>query len=186
LDAAGLEANFRAVFRQRPLVRYSVAEWRDVVRRTFEPFTKRCGEDSLFRGLWDEFHQPHAWQVFDEVVPVLRELRQRGIRLAVTSNWDDRLEATLGSLGLRDFFEVVVASCEVGVPKPDPAVFAETARRLGLRTNEILHVGDSDREDCEGAQVAGCEAVLLDRSGANLPGTERDLRFLLDRFAALP
>ena len=57
-------------------------------------------------------------------------------------------------------FRHVVTSCEVGHAKPHAAIFAEAARRLGLRPAEILHVGDRWDLDARGAMDAGFGATL--------------------------
>lgn len=57
-------------------------------------------------------------------------------------------------------FERIVASCEVGRAKPDPEIFLEAARRIGLDPQEILHVGDRWDLDVEGALRSGFGAVL--------------------------
>ena len=183
--AAPLDQSFRAAFRERLLIRYSPNEWREVVRRTFSPFTDRSGDPQLFDALWQEFMQPAAWQIFDDVVPVLKRLRQNGIRLAITSNWDLRLRPTLEGLGLAGFFEVILASAEVGQPKPEITVFQETARRLGLSPETILHVGDSQREDVEGPRAAGFQALLLNRTGRLSQGVLKDLTPLANLFTDL-
>jgi HAD superfamily hydrolase (TIGR01509 family) len=57
-------------------------------------------------------------------------------------------------------FRHVVASSDCGSAKPDPAIFQEAAKRLGLETHEILHVGDRWELDVKGASAAGCGAAL--------------------------
>ena len=185
-DPGQLDLGFRSTFQARILVGYTLDEWREVVRRTFEPVTPHADDPTLFEALWNEFLKPEVWRVFDEVVPVLEHLRLSGVRLAVTSNWDCRLATTLKNLDLEQYFEVILASTEVGSPKPDAAVFNETARRLRLEPSEILHVGDSRREDFEGAKTAGYQVVLLDRRSGPNSEIRSDLTFLKGWFTALP
>jgi putative hydrolase of the HAD superfamily len=112
--------------------------------------------------------------VFDDVWPALDALAARGVRLAVISNWDERLEPLLRRLELHRRFETVVVSCAVGATKPAPAIFQQALRRLGLPAGAVLHVGDGEREDWAGARGAGLTAVLLQRAG----GALRSLRDL--------
>jgi putative hydrolase of the HAD superfamily len=84
----------------------------------------------------------------------------------VVSNWDERLPPLLAELGLGDYLDAVVYSAAVGTEKPDPRIFLETLAQLGVEPSEGLHVGDSLREDVEGALAAGMEALHLVRSGA--------------------
>jgi putative hydrolase of the HAD superfamily len=115
--------------------------------------------------LFHRFGTPEAWEVYPEVREVLTALREQGLRLAVISNWDERLPLLLKRLGLTPLFDAVVTSSEMGVEKPDRRIFAETVKRLEVEPSEALHVGDSPLEDVEGAIAAGMEAVRLDRSG---------------------
>jgi putative hydrolase of the HAD superfamily len=86
------------------------------------------------------------------------------VRLAVISNWDERLEPLLKKLGLHSYFEAIVISCDVGFTKPSPVIYGHALRRLGLPPEAVLHVGDSAREDVEGARAAGMRAQLVNRS----------------------
>ena len=69
--------------------------------------------------------------------------------------------AKLKHVGLDSFFDVVVADVDFGVPKPDPALFAYTARLLGLSHDELLFAGDSPEADIAGANAAGWRCVYV-------------------------
>ena len=86
-----------------------------------------------------------------------------GHKLAVISNWDERLRPLLHELGLDTFFAAIAISCEVGSPKPNPLIFLKAATLLGLPPQAILHVGDSVEMDVVGAQNAGFRALHLRR-----------------------
>jgi putative hydrolase of the HAD superfamily len=123
-------------------------------------------------------HSPEgSFKRFEDAVPALEALAARGLRLAVVSNWDFTLERVLEAAGILDRVEFAIASLPFGAEKPDPAIFAEAARRLGLPPREILHVGDDPIADFEGARAAGFQALLLDRSAE--PGPKR-IASLLD------
>ena len=72
---------------------------------------------------------------------------------------------------LRPFFDAVVVSGDVGVKKPDPAIFAPALEQTGLATDEALFVGDSPEDDVAGARAAGLRPVLIRRAlgGAGSP-----------------
>ena len=63
----------------------------------------------------------------------LRELRRRGIRLVVVSNWDVSLHERLAETGLAPLLDGAVASAELGAAKPDPAIFARGLEIAGVR-----------------------------------------------------
>jgi putative hydrolase of the HAD superfamily len=139
--------------------------WREVVRRTYEPWEDEVEVDGIFEELWEYFARPEAWRVYGDVRPCLDALDGRGVRLGLISNWDVRLPRVLRGLGLWERFEVRVISFEVGAEKPDGRIFREALRRAHLEPEQALHVGDSREGDLLGARRAGMEALWLRRGG---------------------
>jgi len=149
--------------------------WNAHARRVMDglPAMRGLDFDRWFEDLYAEFGSAAAWEPYDDAVPLLVALRERGIRLAIVSNWDSRLRAILDERGLRPWFDAVVISAEVGWRKPHPAIFATALERLGAAPGEALHCGDSFGDDVEGARASGIRPVLLDRSGTKrLEGVE--------------
>ena len=103
---------------------------------------------------------------FPDAVPALRELRSRGLRLVVASNWDCSLPEWLDGAGLGQLVDGVASSAVVGEAKPSPAVFRAALDIAGAGPDEAIHVGDSVENDIAGGRAAGLRAVLVDRSGA--------------------
>jgi putative hydrolase of the HAD superfamily len=177
---AEVETRFRAAFRAAPPLacpdpdpaRLAACErgwWRRVVRETLDA---RDGPDldACLDELFAYFATPGAWRVPRDVHPALGELRARGIRLAVVSNFDRRLEAILAGLGLAASFDVILPSTVAGAAKPAAAIFARAVAALGVAAAHALHAGDGLREDVTGARAAGLQAVLVDRTGEqNVP-----------------
>jgi putative hydrolase of the HAD superfamily len=106
------------------------------------------------------------FRAFGDAAPALAELRRRGLRLAVVSNWDASLAGVLRGVGLGDHLDAVLTSAEVGVAKPQPAIFAAALARVGVTAADAVHVGDSAEQDVAGAHAAGVRAILLRRDGA--------------------
>jgi HAD superfamily hydrolase (TIGR01509 family) len=106
---------------------------------------------------------PHSLAVFQDVPDVLHILRGAAYPLAVVSNWQCGLGHFCTELGLGDSFDAVVASAEVASQKPDPEIFVEACRRLGVPPDRTIHIGDSEVDDVEGAHTAGLQAVLVRR-----------------------
>ncbi len=119
--------------------------------------------DMLLDRLLEEFARPDSWHVFADVRPTLATLHHAGLRLGVTSNWDDRLPGLLERLGLSRWFEVITVSHLVGAEKPAAGPFDATVRALRVAPGELLHVGDSYADDVIGARNAGVRAVWLQR-----------------------
>jgi putative hydrolase of the HAD superfamily len=113
------------------------------------------------------------------VVPGLRALRQRGLRLVVASNWDCSLPTWLARAGLADLIDGAASSAVAGAPKPAPAVFQDALRIAGVGADRAVHVGDTVESDVEGARAAGIRAILIRRSG-ELPDGIETVRSLED------
>ena len=117
------------------------------------------------------------WSAYPEVTEVLSRLKARGLKLAVVSNFDRRLHAVLAHLDLTRFFAQVVISSEVGIDKPDPAIFQRALDALNAQPAEAVHVGDDPKRDW-GAGAAGLQVFELQRPGNSL----RDLIPWLEPF----
>lgn len=159
-----LNTRFRAAWRARPGFRHSRQAWSDLVDEVFLTVTQTPPSRTFFPALYDQFAEPGAWRVYDDVLPALEGLASRGIKLGVISNWDERLRGLLGKLKLNGYFEVMSVSYEVGSPKPSPVIFEYAASALRLPANAILHIGDSIEMDVKGARAAGFNALQIDRS----------------------
>ncbi len=107
---------------------------------------------------------------FPEVPGVLRELRERGARLVVVSNWDVSLHDVLAEAGLAPLLDGVVTSAELGSAKPDGAIFARGLELAGVGApEEAVHVGDSVEHDVAGALAAGIAPLLVVREDRAQP-----------------
>ena len=109
---------------------------------------------------------------YRDALPALRDLRARGLRLVVASNWDCSLRQVLAGAGVAALVDDVVTSAEVGAGKPDPRVFERALAMAGVEPRDALHVGDKVDNDVEGAAVAGVRGVLIQREGDPPPGVE--------------
>lgn len=126
-----------------------------------------CGHEDplppeLAPALFAHFAGTGPWRVYDDVAEPLRRWRARGIRLAVVSNFDQRLPGLLEGLGLSELFETVVVSSVVGAAKPDPLPFQQALAQLQLPAESVWHIGDSP-EDEAGARAAGLRCLLIRR-----------------------
>ncbi len=133
--------------------------------------------EGAFRRLAAHFRDPASWAIYEDVVPALDALERRGLSLAVVSNWDSHLPALLQKLGLATRFQVLAVSAVEQTGKPEHEIFLRTCVRLSVSPDEALHVGDSLREDYEGARAAGLRALLLDRQDRH-PGIPERIRSL--------
>lgn len=125
-------------------------------------------------------HGQELWRIlgpdhlapFPETEPVVRQLRASGFSLAVISNWQCGLQAFCEALGFGRHFDIILASAEVGVAKPDVRIFETACRHLALPPSRILHVGDGRTSDVDGARAAGMQALWLCRGSDAADGPD--------------
>jgi len=103
--------------------------------------------------------------LFDDVIPALTHLRERGLILGLISNVDRDIAPLYQELGLSAWLQVVVTSQEVGFNKPQPEIFREALKQAGVKPSEAIYVGDQHQIDVVGANGAGMRGILLDRGG---------------------
>jgi len=139
------------------------AWWRAVVRDAFGSPAGHPRFEACFETLFAYYAQADAWALFPEVVPTLRALRDRGVRVGVVSNFDGRLPGLLEALGLASALDATVWSSAAGAAKPAREIFETAARRLGAHPSELCHVGDDLEADVRGARTVGATAIHLDR-----------------------
>lgn len=183
-EASVLDRTFRTAWRQarsaallERRLPYGTTEeeardfWYGVIRDTLRlaglpvPF-----QESFYSGVFEGFADARHWRVFPGALVALREARSRGVPLGVLSNWDARLHRILEGLELRELFDVVLLSCDVGAEKPDPAIYAEAARRAAALTAATPSmIGDEPEADGFGARGAGWSQCLVLREGAVAP-----------------
>ena len=136
--------------------------WRGLVQKVFEPYTIPDGE-TFFDDLYDSFREPESWEIYPDVISTLDQLKEKGVRLAIASNWDERLPPLLDALDLARHFEKKFISFDVGVAKPDRRFFQRALDDMRSDPIETAHVGDDPEEDIKGAESAGIRAYLINR-----------------------
>jgi len=131
--------------------------WTRVIETTFaEPLPYELCCD-----LYDAFAVARRWRVLAGVRAALALIAARGLPQAVVSNFDVRLGPLLEECALGPFV-AVVTSTAVGVPKPGPAVLLAACARLDVRPDQVLHVGDSEREDGGLCAATGARWLRVD------------------------
>jgi putative hydrolase of the HAD superfamily len=97
-----------------------------------------------------------------DAVRTLTAIKERGLRTGVISDCTHELPAFLPSLPVAPLLDAQVFSVELGVCKPDPAIYLAACDRLGVDPEDCLYVGDGGSRELTGATAAGMTAVRLD------------------------
>ena len=115
--------------------------------------------------------------VDDGALKALSALREEGYTLAVVSNTMRTpgaiLRKILEAFGLLGCFSHVVFSDEVGVRKPDPAIFLGALRAVGGDPSTAIHVGDDGLLDVGGARAAGMRVIQVTSASLKALGGRR-------------
>jgi putative hydrolase of the HAD superfamily len=151
------------------------AEWPDVPRVAFAPglldeavtgkITDEQWRAEVLRRLGRESAEAvAAWsescgEVNDHVLGLVREVRAR-TPVGLLTNGTDRLGADLERLGIGHEFDVIFNSSDLGVAKPDPAVYELVCARLDVPPQSVFFVDDSPAH-VDGARDVGLRAVLF-------------------------
>jgi HAD superfamily hydrolase (TIGR01662 family) len=98
-----------------------------------------------------------------DVKATIIELNKRGYILGIIANTITETEIPdwMESDGLTDYFKAVVLSSKVATRKPDPEIYWEAARRVGVEPSKCAYVGDNPVRDVEGTQAAGYGMMIL-------------------------
>ena len=106
------------------------------------------------------------------VKDTLQELHRRGYKLGVIANTitENEIPDWIESDGLTNYFQEVILSSKVGIRKPNPEIFWEAARRVGVTPSKCAYVGDNPVYDVSGSRQAGFGlTVLIMESGSQPP-----------------
>lgn len=182
-DLKGAEAYFRPLF---PISVYELAaRWQQWGAQV--GFPRSLAEEQVFlRGFWnrmaDEFElaPPQRSQLlaldyarfivaYPEAAAVLAELKARGLRIGVLSNFSlASLESSLAAAGLAQWIDVACAATVIGASKPSAAAYHAALAALDVTAEQCLFL-DDEPECVAGAQQVGMRAWLVDRAGNGGP-----------------
>ena len=142
--------------------------WRSLAIQTFEQtedFQKFADFDQFFQSLYEYFATAEPWTLFEDTAIALQAFQAAGITLSLLSNFDSRLYRVIQSLGLADYFEAITISTEVGAAKPESQIFelALAKHDMSKSPEKAWHIGDSFKEDYQGAIASGIRAFWLNR-----------------------
>jgi putative hydrolase of the HAD superfamily len=99
-------------------------------------------------------------QLFADTLPSLARLRRAGLRLAIVSNCSREAGSVVSVLGLTPYVDTIVLSCEVGLAKPDPAIYRLALDRLATMPRRAILVDDVSA-NLDTAHTLGLGTVMI-------------------------
>ncbi|MFC3746467.1 HAD family hydrolase [Paenibacillus sp. GCM10012306] len=116
------------------------------------------------RTYYDESYSHHG-ALMKHALEILEHCQSRGYVLGLVTNGKKHIQdGKIDKLNLRSFFKTIVISGEVGIKKPDPAIYQLALERLGTGADETLFIGDHPVNDIWGAGKAGIGSIWLRRN----------------------
>ena len=117
----------------------------------------------MMRDLRKEMKMVSTLALFDDALPAIKTLKDRGILLGVISNASRELSQSCREMGLLPYLDMVLTSQEAGAAKPEPLIFLTALKKLDVLAEETVYVGDQYEADVLGARGAGIRPILIDR-----------------------
>lgn len=97
-----------------------------------------------------------------EILKIISGLRSKGVKCYVATRQEKyRLQYIWEIIGLKDYFDGVFSTCDIGCDKKEPEFFHYVFQKLGLKPEEIMFFDDS-QTNVENARSLGIEAYLYD------------------------
>lgn len=180
-----VENGTRSPTREAQKIMRARVHYRDFIVPFEEAFftTKWESQEQGFRAVFEKFNlRPHPiaieklvglWNknkllatLYPDTEEVLKTLKEKGLKLGLLSNTDNfSVDFVLDKFKLRQYFDVVILSYDVGMLKTNPEMFKMALDKLGVAPEETVMVGDSLETDIPGAKAAGVSSILVDRRG---------------------
>jgi putative hydrolase of the HAD superfamily len=130
--------------------------------------------DDCAREIYAEWAACRHFELYEDVPAALRAMADAGIRIGLISNTHRCLASFQSHFELQGLIAATVSSSEHGLMKPHPSIFSAALGLVDVPAAEAVMVGDSVRQDVDGALSAGMRAVLIHR-GERAHASEKDL-----------
>jgi putative hydrolase of the HAD superfamily len=138
-----------------------------------DQLTEQLGQEVRLHGFGERYFE-HL-HPNERLIEYMRELRQRGYKLAICTNNVREWEALWrAKLPVDEIFDVVVDSAFVGTRKPEPLIYQLTLERLNVRPETALLVDDIEI-NCDAARAVGLQAVWFQTTDQAIAEIEQAL-----------
>lgn len=128
------------------------------------------GHEWLLREIEARWFDHIDCEVYPEVRVTLSKLRESGLKTGlISTGYEVDIYNVLEKVNLpKEFFDIIIGADTIKKVKPHPEVFRYALRRLGVKPEEALFVGDQIDVDYRGAEEVGITSVLIQRTNSDL------------------
>lgn len=165
---AAMKRNFLGETASLPThAEFELQRWQRIVSETLDDLAPKP-LSSAFESLWNQFAMPSHWRLFEDTIPSIRRLRSSGYKIAVASNFDERLRSVIDGLEIHSDLDEILISSELGWSKPNLKFYDAATRRLqATDRGRLLMIGDTYQGDVVAARESGWEARHLVREATD-------------------
>jgi len=135
--------------------------WQKVFYQAFSEYQGLKVFEEVFHRAYQFFASPECVSVAPFFRDFVHEVKARGLKLAVISNWDCRLYSILEGHGLLPFFDGVFLGCEVGYLKPHQEIFLKALSHFKIQPAQALMMGDTLEDDILVPQSLGMKTFFI-------------------------
>jgi HAD superfamily hydrolase (TIGR01549 family) len=112
-------------------------------------------------GMWNK--NELLGKPFLETIEVLEYLKKKKIKIGLISNTTPSITRVLEKFDLNKYFDATMFSYDEGLLKTDPEMFKKLIKKLKVKPDDVIMIGDSLPTDIIGSRNAGIKSILLDR-----------------------
>lgn len=130
-----------------------------------EQYLKQCS-NFIGKPVTKEFLDAiHEIEIIDEkTIELIKKLKKKYKLAIIANNVKSWVLGRLEKHGIRNYFDAIVASSEIGIRKPDPRIFTFALNKLKVNPKECIFISDELNDDLAGAKVLGIKTVWLKNS----------------------
>jgi 2-haloalkanoic acid dehalogenase type II len=137
----------------------------------------------LIREIQTRWYDHADCVIYSDVKHTLSKLKQKGLKTGLISTaYEEDINAISKKAGLKtNLFDIVIGANTIKEEKPHPDVFKYALKKLNVKPEETLFIGDNIDADYNGAENVGINALLIQRTEAKTSGL-RTITSLDDTF----
>lgn len=151
--------------------------WQWIVDQMLPDVTDK---ESCFQELYDHFARPESWRLFPDAAEAINTLSRQALRLAIASNFDQRLRQVCRGFPEFQAVERIVVSTEVHACKPSSRFYQGLLQACGCGPDELWMVGDEFDADVAGPEALGIRATWVDRKSSERSSPASTVRLLTE------
>ena len=130
-------------------------------------FNKYIEENKITGKTWEDYNEmwlkilPTHTMLYPETISVLDYLRQNYRLGMITNGASESQHKKMEGLGFEAYFDEILVSGDFGIDKPNPEIFLELCKRMGVTPEECVFVGDGLENDIKGSLGVGMKAIWI-------------------------